>query len=167
VTLRNGRRTFGIVLAGLIFAVPIFSQTGAPELQQRFARESDPVRKAKIMPQLGDAEFQEIHKDIGSDHFADALAALRQYRDQARSCLKGLDATGVDAEKHSSGFRQLQISLRESLRRLDAIIPGLSSDEQSGFTEIRADLDEMSRHLIDELFPHGTRPPGKSPPPGR
>ena len=165
--MHNGRRTLGIVLSALVLAVPMLSQTGVSELQQRFERESDPVRKAKIMPQLGDAEFQEIQKDIGSDHFADALAMLRRYSEQARSCLKGLDATGVDAEKHSSGFRQLQISLRESLRRLDAIIASLSTDEQPGFTEIRTDLDEMSRHLIDELFPHGTRPAAKSPPPGQ
>jgi hypothetical protein len=150
------------MLAALVLAAPNFGQTAMSELQQRFARESDPVRKAKIMPPLGDTEFQEIQRDIASNHVADGLAVLRRYRDQTRSCLKDLDATGVDAEKHSSGFRQLQISLRESLRRLDAIIPTLT-DEQSGFIEVRAELDEMSRHLIDELFPHGTRPAKSSP----
>jgi hypothetical protein len=147
-------------------AGPALSQTGVEDLRQRFAQESDPVRKAKKMPQLGEAEFRQIQKDVASEQFADALVLLRQYRDEVQSCLQGLDATGVNAEKHSSGFRQLQISLRESLRRLDTMIPLISSEAQSGFTGVRQELSEMNRHLIEELFPRPKQPPTKTPPSG-
>src|ERR1700726_1115718 len=49
----------------------------------KFARETDPVRKAKILVQLGDAEFRDIQKDTSSDNVQEALAILRQYRDEA------------------------------------------------------------------------------------
>ncbi len=146
------------MLVALALASPCFSQTRIEDLRQRLAQESDPVRKAKKMPQLGEAEFQQIQKDVASEQFADALALLRQYRGEVQSCVQGLDATGANAEKHSSGFRQLQISLRESLRRLDAMIPLVSPEAQSGFTETRKALNEMNMHLIDELFPRPKQP---------
>jgi len=141
------------MLAALALTGPSFSQTRIEDLRQRLAQESDPVRKAKKMPQLGEAEFRQIQKEVASEQFSEALALLRQYRGEVQSCLQGLDATGANAEKHSSGFRQLQISLRESLRRLDAMIPLISPETQPGFIETRADLDEMNKHLIEELFP--------------
>lgn len=165
--MRGLGQTCVIILAVMTLATPGFSQGRIEELRQRFAQESDPVRKAEKMPQLGQAEFQQIQKDVASAQFADALGLLRQYRTEVRSCMKGLDATGTNAEKHSAGFRQLQISLRESLRRLDTIIPIVSPEDQSGFTEGRADLDEMNRHLIDELFPRPKQPPAKASPSGR
>jgi hypothetical protein len=150
----------------LVLAGPIFSQTRIADLRQRFSQESDPVRKAKKILQLGEAEFQQIQKDVASEQFADALALLRQYRGEVRSCVEGLDATGVNAVQHSSGFRQLEISLRESLHRLDAMIPLISPEAQSGFIEARAGLNEMNRHLIEELFPRPKQPPTASSPSG-
>lgn len=153
----------GMLFVALALAAPSFSQTRIAELQQRLAQESDPVRKAKKMPQLGEAEFRQIQKDVASQQFSQALALLRQYRDEARSCMQGLDATGADPVKHSGGFRQLQISLRESLRRLDATIIQVSPDAQSGFIEVRAALDEMNKHLIEELFPRPKEPAAEAP----
>ena len=165
--MRSARRICGIILTALALAGPSFSQTRMEDLRQRFAQESDPVRRAKKMPQLGEAEFREIQKDVASEQFADALALLRQYRGEVQSCLHGLDATGVNAEKHSSGFRQLQISLRESLRRLDTMIPLISPEAQSEFVETRKALNELNRRLIEELFPRPKQPPGKAPPSGQ
>ena len=156
--MRSAGRMCGLVFVALALASLSFGQTRIEDLRQRFAQESDPVRKAKKMPQLGEAEFRQLQKDVTSEQFADALALLRQYRGEVQSSLQGLDATGANAEKHSSGFRQLQISLRESLRRLDTMIPLISPEAQTGFTEARQDLSEMNRHLIEELFPRPKQP---------
>lgn len=150
------------MLATLALAGASFSQNRIADLRQRFAQESDPVRKAKKMPELGEAEFQQIQKNVASEEFSAGLALLRQYRGEVQSCIQGLDATGVNAVKHSSGFRQLQISLRESLRRLDTMISVISPEAQSGFIEERASLNEMNKHLIEELFPGPKQPPTKA-----
>jgi hypothetical protein len=136
-----------------MFAVSAFSQGQLAKIQSRFSHETDPVGKAKLMPALGQAEFQEIQKDSAAGRLPEALAMLRQYRDAAATCAKLLDATGVDAGKHASGFKQLQISLRESLRRLDALLPGMTADEQAPCLIVRKDLDQMNLHLIEQLFP--------------
>jgi hypothetical protein len=157
-------------IAGLLLGLALLpGQTAPPpnrgaELRTRFASESDAVRRAKLMVPLGDAEFQEIRKRIDDGKLDDALAILREYRDEAQSCQKELDAKGVDPEKRPSGFKQLQISLRESLRRLDDLLANLSADEQKPFLDLRKDIDQLDRHLIRELFP---RQPGAATEPTR
>ena len=135
------------------FARAMQTQDATEAFRAKFTRETNPVRKAKILIQLGDAEFRDIQKDASADDAPGALAILRQYRDEAQASQKALEATGHDPEKHPNGFKELQISLRESLRRLDTVIGDLSGDEQKPFRDIRQELDQMNRQLIHQLFP--------------
>jgi hypothetical protein len=151
-----------LVVAAVLCAGAAVAQGKIADLRARFTREPSPVNKAKLMPQLGDAEFAEIDADVAQEKLPAALAVLRQYRDEIDSCDKGLTATGVDAEKHPGGFKQLQFSLRDSLRRLDVVIVNMTSDEQAPFLSIRADLGEINLRLIQHLFPH--EPPAKPAP---
>ncbi len=146
-------RVAGIALA--ISAAPGTMQTQdrTAEFRAKFAHQTDPIQKAKLLPQLGDAEFQEIQKETGAGNLSVALDILREYHDEAQACEKALDGTGRDPEKHPNGYKQLQISVRESLRRLDDLLVGLSAEEQKPFLDIRNNLDEMNRQLIHELFP--------------
>lgn len=132
------------------------AQAKIAELRTRLAQEPNAVNKAKLMPQLGDAEFAEIDADVTKGKLPEALDILQHYRDEVDSCDKALTATGADAQKHPSGFKQLQFSLRDSLRRLDAIIVNMTTDEQGPFLAIRGDLSEVNLHLIQVLFPHET-----------
>lgn len=150
-------RIAGPVLAAALLAGSALSQDHTAQLRSQFAQESNPVRKAKLMPRLGEAEFREIADAISAGRLADALASLERYRAEAEACQKGLDASGIDAEKHAAGFKQFQISLRESIRRLDHLLDSLTADEQTPFLALRKDLDQMNRHLFHELFP---RQPG-------
>jgi hypothetical protein len=131
----------------------VWGQDRVADLRSRFSHESDPVRKAKLMPDLGNAEFREIESDLLAERLPDALTVLQQYRDEAQSCVKNLDAKNVDAEQHPAGFKQLEFSLRESLRRLDDLLVTLTRDDQAPFQAARNDIDDMNRHLIHELFP--------------
>lgn len=123
------------------------------KLQAKFAHEKDPVDKAKLMVKLERAEFEQIEADLEKNRLKEAVDGLRQYKGQADSVSKSLDATGRNAAKHGAGFMQLQISLREALRRLNNILVGLTGDEQKPFVHIRDHLDLLNRHLMLELFP--------------
>jgi len=123
------------------------------QLRSRYDRESDPVRKAKRLVPLGDAEFDDIQKQMADGNMSGALGELREYQTQADSVEKALDAKGRSAEKHPGGYKELQFSVRESLRRLNSVIVNLTSDEQQPFLEIRKGLDDLNRRLIAELFP--------------
>lgn len=131
-------------------------QDRTADLRARFDQETNPVQKAKQLPALGEAEFDVIRKDVEAGRLTDALTLLREYRDQAESCAKSLDQTKVDAEKHPAGFKQLQISVQESLRRVDTLLANMTSDEQVPFLDVRKDLDALNQHLIERLFPRRT-----------
>ena len=141
------------VLAGIIQSGPQNPQDPAAQFRARFAKETDPLHKAHLMPRFGDVEFQDAHEAIEQDDLPKAVEILKQYRDQARSLAQVLDSKVADPEKHPSGFKQLQISVRESLRRLSDIIHSLPGDDQKPFVEIHRDLDDLDRHLVRELFP--------------
>lgn len=147
----------GMLLAATFLFGPQTAQDLTANFRARFARESDPLRKARLMPQYGDLQFQEIQAALDEGNIAQAVVDLRNFRDQAQACAKDLDAKEPDPEKHPGGFKQLQISLRQSLRRLEDIIVRLNTDDNKPFIEVRKDLEELDRHLVRKLFP---RQPG-------
>ncbi len=148
-------------LAASLLAGSAPAQDRTARLRSLFDHQAGAVEKAKMMPRLGEAEFRDARAEIAAGHLPEAAAILAQYRADAQLCAKGLEATGIDAERHSAGFKQLQISLRESLRRLNEMLAGLPADDQAPFLAVRKDLDELNRRLIRKLFPH--QPAGDSP----
>lgn len=149
-----GTFRIAVTLAGLVlFLDPMYPQDRVAEFRSRFDREQDPVHRAKLMPYLGDVEFQEIKREVAEGKLSDALVILEKYRDETQSCEKDLDSRGIDAEKHPAGFKQLEISLRQSLRRLDDLLVGLPADDQKPFLAVRKELEQLNRHLVRELFP--------------
>jgi hypothetical protein len=158
--------TFRLWASTMILALlPIwaFAQNRLPEFRARFSQETDAVHRADAMPKLGDAEFDEITKNVDEGKLPEALAILKEYRDEVQSCEAGLDARKIDAERHPKGYKQLEISLRQSLRKLNRLLVSFTADEQAPFVEVRQSLEELNRHLIHELFPKGpnddTTPP--------
>jgi hypothetical protein len=147
-----------ISLAG---SAAVAQERSLADLRSHYQQETDAVRKAKLVPPLADAEFREIHAQVDAGNISEAAQIAGQVRDEARTCQQALDAKGRDAEKHPDGYRQLQISVRESLRRVNDILVGLSSEDQQSFLETRKDLEELDRLLLHELFPGtaGTKAP--------
>ncbi|MGC2420532.1 MAG: hypothetical protein WA405_02665 [Candidatus Acidiferrales bacterium] len=156
-------RIGGPLVAFALLAGPALPQNRTEQLRARWEQETDAFHKAKIMTKLGDAEFQDISREAAAEDFPAALAGFQQYRDEARRSVEALDAKSLNAEKHPAGFKQLQISVRESLRRINELIAGLTADQQEPFLAVRKDLEELNRRLIHELFPGlpaGDAPPG-------
>jgi hypothetical protein len=128
------------------------------ELRAKFVRETNPVRKAKILPQLAEAEYLQVQQQLKADNAAEAGAIVKQMADEAETCRGALDAKVRDPEAHPDGYRQLQISVRQTLRRINDILPGLSIDEQKPFEEARESLSQVDQALMVALFPK--RPDG-------
>jgi hypothetical protein len=145
--------------AALLSAPAFPIQDNLAKLETRFAQERDPVRKARAFPDLGEARINLFRQHLRVDDVSAALKILEAYRDDAQTAFEGLKKSGIDAEKHSNGFRQLQIHLRRSLRQLTDLIMTVPYDARESFETIRKELDQMDRQLLTLLFP---RRPGKS-----
>jgi hypothetical protein len=136
------------------------AQDRVAQLQAEFERESDPVRKAKLVPKLGDAQFAQARRALQADDYAQALQVLQQYRDEVRTAHAALKATGVNAEEKPNGFKQLQIHARKGVREMDQIVLDLPVEQRDAFQAVRRDVAAIEKELFDMLFP---RQPGKGP----
>ena len=151
------RITLRILLsAGLLLAVAgsiAHADDKLIKMRAQYAAEDNPVKKAKILAKLGSREFADIRNSVKNDQDGQALATLEQYRDAVMSTTDALMGAGIDPVRHSGGFKELQISLRTSIRRLDDMILSLEQSVRPSFRAVRSDLETAQNSLIDALFP--------------
>jgi hypothetical protein len=148
-------RVTALLLSLAIALAPLAAQEyhTTEQWRAKYDHETDPVRKARLLPPLGDSEFKDAEAALAADKNSQALDIVKAYLDEAQTVQKALDAKIVDPEKHANGYKQLQISIRGALRRLDSMIVGMAGDDKPPFVEIRSQLDDIDRHLIQQLFP--------------
>ena len=139
--------------AALALFAPVAAQDRLTVEQARYDQETDPVRKARALVKLGDDQIDEARKQLKNGDEVASLHTLEQYRDEVRHIAELLRATGVDPEKKPAGFKELQISLRETVRHIDDLILTLPVDKRPFFREVRTDLVNTQNELIDALFP--------------
>ncbi len=148
-----------ILVLTLAFAVVQAPPDKTAEIRARYVKETNAVHKAKILPQLAESEYAEVQGLLKSDNAAEAGAIVKQMADEAAECREALDRKVHDPEAHPDGYRQLQISVRRTLRRINEdILPTLSLDEQKPFLDARDSLNEIDGALMLALFPK--RPDG-------
>lgn len=148
-------------IAALALCVPLAAQDRLAQDLARYQNEPDPVRKSRALAKLGDEQVELAKKQLKEDDEVASLHTLEQYRDEVKATVEALQATGVDAERKPAGFKELQISLRETIRRIDELILTLEVDKRPFFREVRNDLFTYQNELIDDLFP---RRPDRNPP---
>ena len=153
------------LIAALAVCTPLGAQDRLAEDLARYQHETDPVRKSRALVKLGDEQVDLAKKQLKSDDEVASLHTLEQYRDEVHEMVVALHGTGVDAERRPAGFKELQISLRETIRRIDDLIFTLNVDKRPFFRVVRNDLFTDQNVLIDELFPRKPdRGPAKSDP---
>jgi hypothetical protein len=158
-------KTLAASLSMLVLCIPLAAQAPVDVALARYQHETDPVRKARQLAKLGGQQMELAKKQLKSGDDVASLSTLQQYRDEVRETVAALKAAGIDAEKKPSGFKELQISLREMIRHTDDLIFTLPVDKRPFFREVRADLVMSQNDLIDALFPR--RPDQKSKKPNR
>jgi hypothetical protein len=150
------RGFFGSVAMAVLF-LPLPPQERLGQYKSQFDGEKDPVRKAKILVKLAESQFQQIRSEADSGKQEDGLKDLETVRDECISTHEALKAKGLDPERKSAGFKELEISVRESLHRLREILAGLGGEDEKHYARVRAQLEQLNNELIRELFP---RQPG-------
>jgi hypothetical protein len=141
------------MIAGLSMCSAVAAQDRLADDLAKYQHEGDPVRKARLLAKFGDEQVDLAKRQLKEDREVDSLHTLEQYRDEVRETVTALNGMGVDPERKPGGFKELQISLRETIRRIDDLIFTLNVDKRPFFREVRNDLFADQNKLIDELFP--------------
>jgi hypothetical protein len=140
-------------IAALGLCATLGAQSRVADDLARYQHEPDPVRKSRLLAKLGDEQIDLAKKQLTVDGEVASLHTLELYRDEVHETVLALANTGVDAERKPAGFKELQISLRETIRRVDDLIFALDVDKRPFFREVRNDLFMDQNSLIDKLFP--------------
>jgi hypothetical protein len=140
-------------IAALVVAAPLGAQDRLTVALAQYQHEGDPVRKARLLAKFGGDQIDEARKQLNSGDDVASLHTLEQYRDEVRETVTALEAVVTDAEKKPAGFKELQISLRETVRHIDDLILTLPVDKRPFFRDVRNDLVKTQNELIDALFP--------------
>lgn len=141
------------VIGTLSLCSPLAAQDRLGEDLARYQHETDPVRKARVLAKMGDEQVELAKKQLKEDQDVASLHTLEQYRDEVHETLTALNGMGVDAERKPAGFKELQISLRGTIRRIDDLILTLEVDKRQFFRAVRNDLFTDQNAIVDELFP--------------
>ena len=135
----------------------VAAQDQLTKLRAQYAAQTDPIDKARALAKLSLREMSAARDLVKDNEDEKALEALGHFRDEVVATTQALVGMGVDASRRSKGFKELQISLRMFISRLDDLILTLPQDERPLFRAVKADLDSSENTLIDALFP--ARPP--------
>ena len=130
------------------------------QLQARFDQEKDGNRKAKLMQKLGDAQFVQEREAAKTNDYLTVGTVMEKYRDNVRQTLEALKKTHPNAEKHSSGYKQLEIHVGRGLREIRDVILAMPEPYRPPMHLVEQDLKDMDMELLRLLFP---RRPGEKP----
>jgi hypothetical protein len=122
-------------------------------LQARFDRESNSVHKAKLLEKLGDAQLEETRRASQASDYKTIGLVMEKYRDNARAAVDALKKDHPDAERHTGGFKQLQIHVHKSLREVDEVLVTAPDEYRPPLEIVRRDLATMDDELLELLFP--------------
>lgn len=156
------RLRLAVVLLGAL--APCAALPGTVEdvahLQERFDKESDGVRKAKLLEKLGDAQFNKEREATKAGDFVTVGLVMEKYRDNVRVALASLKKARPDAEKHPSGYKQLEIHVGRGIREVRDVMLAMPEAYRPPMQIVEQDLKDMDLELLKMLFP---RRPGEQP----
>jgi hypothetical protein len=161
--LRTNSLRIAILALGIAFcSAALAAQTARVQkdiakYEANYERKTKPVDRAKAVVKLGRAEYVGASESLDAGNVRGAFDFLAKYNEQAITAHDALEKMGVDPEQHSNGFRQLEISVRESLRELREIMGRVPLEQRESFAALEKDLNTLNQKLILELFP---RQPG-------
>ena len=153
------------VVAALVFFAPLAAQDRLTTEQARFDLENDPVRRARALVKLGEDQVDEARRLLKEGDEVASLHTLEKYRDEVQHTVDALKAAGIDPEKKPGGYKELQISLRVTIRHIDDLILAMPVDKRPFFRDVRTDLVKTQNDLIDALFPRQPERNSKKPNP--
>ena len=136
------------------------------DLLPRIEREQDPVKRAKLEIRLAHLKLARAKEACAKDEHDACHQSLDAYLEAVRSSWKDLQASGKNAVKHSSGFRELDIALREDEHALDDLKRKMPFEDRGALDPVIHDADKVHNQVFGALFPSGNpRPKENNPAP--
>jgi hypothetical protein len=153
-------RRWTLILGGtLVFSILVLPSQAAlgreteEQLLQRIQSEQNPVKKAKDEIKLSRLKLTQVQNAYSQGHLEEGAKLLSALIDALKSSWKVLQDSGRKASKHPEGFRELDISLRESERALEDLERTVSYFDRAPLVNAAKQLDQTRDEVLHALFP--------------
>jgi hypothetical protein len=169
--------TPGITTATAWFALLVVALGSSPlhafhedtevDLLPRIQREHDPVKKAKYEIRLGHLKLLQGASACEKDDHDACSKSLSAYLELVNNSWKDLKSSGRNAVKQSSGFKELDIALREDAHNLEDLKHRMPLEDRAGIDPVIHEIEKIHDAVIGALFPSGNpRTVERKPAPG-
>lgn len=148
---------FVVILAG--GASPPRRRDSEADLLARLQREQNPVKKAKIEIRLARLKLLRGLDACQKDDHEQCQQGLSTYFDLISSSWQRLKSSGRQAVRQPQGFKELDIALREDLRRLEDLKRGVPFADRGEVEKTSEEIEKIRNEVLKALFP-GERPKG-------
>jgi hypothetical protein len=142
-----------LVISDALRASPPRRHDKEPDLLAHIERESDPVKKAKLEVRLGRVRLFQAIAAFDEGHLEETDRLLGAYMETLNSAWQRLKNSGRVASKNPSGFKELDIELREDARYLEDLRRRIPYGERGKVEEIARQADKLRNEVLGALFP--------------
>jgi len=134
-------------------ASPVPRRDNEQHLLNRLQQETRPVKKAKYEIRLARLKLLATAHAVDQGETEKARELLDAYLTHVRASWQWLQSSGRNAVRHSEGFRELDIALRQDSRTLADLGQRLSYYERGHVEKAAKEIEQIRAAVIKELFP--------------
>lgn len=136
-----------------LLASPPRRQDKEPDLLAHLQRESDPIKKAKLEIRLGRLKLFQAIAAFDQGKLEETNRLLGVYMETLNSAWERLRSSGRVAHKKPSGFKELDIELREDARYLEDLSHRIPYADRGSAKKTAEHVDELRNEVLKALFP--------------
>ncbi len=126
-----------------------------PDLLARLANENNPAKKAKIEIRLGTLKLQQAAAAYDKDQMEAGAKLLDSYLSWMKQAWSLLHGSGRDASHRPQGFIDLDIALREDVRKLADLRVHMPLADRTPIERVGVETDSLHTQVLAALFPGG------------
>jgi len=149
--------TLMLLLTGLAAtAAAATDEERAKELQRertRLQKETDPIDRAKIGVKISDILVEDVGEAVREGNFEEMQIQLTAYAQTIESAHKELLDSGRNAVKKPGGFKELEIALRQHVRKFDELSRMLNLQRRVPLEQTKDLATGIRDKLLKALFP--------------
>lgn len=149
--------TLMLLLTGLAAtAAATTEEERAKELQRertRLQKETDPIDRAKIGVKISDILVEDVGEAVREGNFEEMQIQLTAYAQTIENAHKELLDSGRNAVKKPGGFKELEIALRQHVRKFDELSRMLNLQRRVPLEQTKDLATGIRDKLLKALFP--------------
>ncbi|MBI2956160.1 MAG: hypothetical protein HYY26_02485 [Acidobacteria bacterium] len=146
-----GVRLCLLVLAGGLVA-GVAAAEKLEELQEKLSRTSSPAERAKITVKIGEELLKQAAAKYGAGAYEEGDRVLAEYVEAIRAAHQGLQDSGRDARRKPAGFKQLEIHLRKSRRKLEDMARIVPYPQRAPVEKTMEEMESIRSELLRALM---------------